>query len=128
GCDAVHPGYGFLSENAAFARACAKAGITFVGPRPEVLELFGDKAQARALAESNDVPVLAGTSGPTTLEQAEAFFDGLGDGAAVMIKAVGGGGGRGMRLVTDRAELRESFERCASEAKASFGNGDVYLE
>jgi acetyl/propionyl-CoA carboxylase alpha subunit/acetyl-CoA carboxylase carboxyltransferase component len=127
GCDAIHPGYGFLAENGAFARACADAGITFVGPTPETLELFGDKGSARALAQQCDVPVLAGTNGPTTLEAAQAFFDGPGQGA-VMVKAVGGGGGRGMRPVTDAAELAATFERCASEAKAAFGNGDLYVE
>jgi acetyl/propionyl-CoA carboxylase alpha subunit/acetyl-CoA carboxylase carboxyltransferase component len=127
GCDAVHPGYGFLSENGAFARACADAGIIFVGPSPETLELFGDKGRARALAHQCDVPLLAGTNGPTTLEEARAFFDGPAEGA-VMVKAVGGGGGRGMRPVTDAAELEAAFERCASEAKAAFGNGDLYVE
>ena len=127
GCDAVHPGYGFLSENAAFARACAEAGLIFVGPTPETLELFGDKARARALAQQCEVPVLPGTDGPTSLAQARAFFDGPGHGA-VMIKAVAGGGGRGMRPVTEAAELEAAFERCASEAKAAFGNGDLYLE
>ncbi|MDB5427236.1 MAG: biotin carboxylase, partial [Phenylobacterium sp.] len=128
GCDAVHPGYGFLSENAAFARACAEAGLTFVGPTPETLELFGDKGRARALAQQCGVPVLPGTDGPTTLEQAKAFFAGLGKGGAVMVKAVAGGGGRGMRPVMEASELAAAFERCASEAKAAFGNGDLYVE
>ncbi|MFI4950508.1 MAG: carboxyl transferase domain-containing protein, partial [Caulobacterales bacterium] len=128
GCDAVHPGYGFLSENAAFARACAEAELTFVGPTPETLELFGDKGRARALAQQCGVPVLPGTDGPTTLKAAEAFFKGLGKGAAVMVKAVAGGGGRGMRPVMQPADLSAAFERCASEAKAAFGNGDLYVE
>ncbi len=128
GCDAVHPGYGFLSENAAFARACAEARLTFVGPTPETLELFGDKGRARALAQQCGVPVLPGTDGPTSLKDAKAFFAGLGKGAAVMVKAVAGGGGRGMRPVTEAAELVAAFERCASEAKAAFGNGDLYVE
>jgi acetyl/propionyl-CoA carboxylase alpha subunit/acetyl-CoA carboxylase carboxyltransferase component len=128
GCDAVHPGYGFLSENAAFARACAEAGINFVGPTPETLELFGDKGRARALAQQCKVPVLPGTDGPTTLDDARAFLKSLGKGGAVMVKAVAGGGGRGMRPATSMAELDEVFERCASEAKAAFGEGALYVE
>ena len=128
GADAVHPGYGFLSENAAFARACGEAGLTFVGPSPETLELFGDKGRARALAQQCGVPVLPGTDGPTSLDEAEAFFAGLGEGGAVMVKAVVGGGGRGMRPVSEASELAAAFERCASEAKAAFGNGDLYVE
>lgn len=128
GAEAVHPGYGFLSENAAFARACAEAGLTFVGPGPETLELFGDKGRARALAQQCGVPVLPGTDGPTSLDQARAFFAGLGKGGAVMVKAVAGGGGRGMRPVEALADLDAAFERCASEAKAAFGNGDLYVE
>ncbi|MDE2487207.1 MAG: carbamoyl-phosphate synthase large subunit, partial [Alphaproteobacteria bacterium] len=128
GCDAVHPGYGFLSENAAFARACEAAGLTFVGPTPDTLELFGDKARARALAQECDVPVLPGTDGPTGLEAAKAFFRSLGEGAAVMVKAVAGGGGRGMRPATSLAELDSAFDRCASEARAAFGDGALYVE
>ena len=128
GCDAVHPGYGFLSENAAFARACTASGLTFVGPTPETLELFGDKGRARALAQQCGVPVLAGTDGPTSLDEAQAFMASLGAGGAVMVKAIGGGGGRGMRPVTQASELAAAFERCASEAKAAFGNRDLYVE
>ncbi|WP_339832850.1 carboxyl transferase domain-containing protein [uncultured Parvibaculum sp.] len=127
-CDALHPGYGFLSENAGFARACAAAGITFVGPTPEMLDLFGDKPAARALAERCGVPLLPGTNGPTSLEEAQAFFASLGKDAAMMIKAVAGGGGRGMRAVTDAAEIADAFARCQSEAAAAFGRGDVYVE
>lgn len=125
GADAVHPGYGFLSENAAFARACAAAGLTFVGPTPETLELFGDKGRARALAQQCGVPVLAGADGPTTLADAKAFFARHG---ALMVKAVAGGGGRGMRPVTTEADLEQAWARCASEALAAFGNGDLYVE
>lgn len=128
GCDAVHPGYGFLSENAAFARACAQAGLIFVGPSPETLELFGDKGRARALAAQCDVPILAGTAGGITLAEARVFLDGLGAGGAVMVKAVAGGGGRGMRPVRSPGELSEAFERCASEAEAAFGDGALYVE
>jgi len=128
GCDAVHPGYGFLSENAAFARACIAAGLTFVGPAPEALELFGDKVRALALAASCDVPIAAGSAGAVTLDEARTFLDRLGPGKAVMIKAVAGGGGRGMRIVRDAAQLDEAWRRCASEARAAFGLGDLYVE
>ncbi len=128
GCDAIHPGYGFLSENAGFARRCAEAGIAFIGPRPEMLELFGDKVQARALAERCAVPVMKGTSGPTTIEQAREFLSSLGRGGAMLIKAVAGGGGRGMRVVQQLDEVAQAHQRCQSEARAAFGNGDVYVE
>ncbi len=128
GATAIHPGYGFLSENAVFARACADAGIVFVGPAPETLEIFGDKHRARALARSLDVPVLPGTAAPTTLPEARAFLAGLGPDGAVMVKAVAGGGGRGMRPARTAAELEEAFARCRSEAMASFGSGDLFVE
>jgi acetyl/propionyl-CoA carboxylase alpha subunit/acetyl-CoA carboxylase carboxyltransferase component len=125
GATAIHPGYGFLSENAVFARRCAEEGITFVGPSPELLELFGDKVRARALAGRLAVPVLPGTAGPTDLAEARAFATEHG---AVLVKAVAGGGGRGIRVVGDPAELDEAYQRCRSEALAAFGNGDLYLE
>jgi acetyl/propionyl-CoA carboxylase alpha subunit len=128
GCDAIHPGYGFLSENADFANLCRQAGIVFVGPRPETIALFGDKAQARHFATRCEVPIIPGTSGPTTLDQARDFMAALGTGGAIMVKAVAGGGGRGMRAVTDPDQLATAFERCRSEALQSFGNGDVYVE
>lgn len=128
GCDAVHPGYGFLSESAAFATEVRRAGLRFVGPRPELLALFGDKARAIALARSCEVPVIEGTSGPTSLEQARAFVSALPAGEAVMVKAIAGGGGRGMRVVRDPASLEEAFQRCQSEAAHAFGNGDLYVE
>jgi acetyl/propionyl-CoA carboxylase alpha subunit/acetyl-CoA carboxylase carboxyltransferase component len=127
GCDAIHPGYGFLSENAAFARCCAGEGIAFIGPQPEILELLGDKIRARDAARRCGVPVLAATSGAATLEQAREFFAAQG-GAGVMVKAVAGGGGRGMRAVHRIEELDSAFERCQSEARAAFGIGDVYVE
>jgi len=128
GCGAVHPGYGLLSENAAFARRCEQQGLVFVGPSPQVLELFGDKCRARALAQSLGVPVPEGTSGATTLDEAREFMASLGPGAAVMVKAVAGGGGRGMRLVEQPDELAQAYERCRSEARTAFGLDAVYVE
>ncbi len=128
GCDAIHPGYGFLSENAAFARQCAAADITFVGPAVALLELFGDKAQARAEAAREGIPVLPGTSGETDLAAAESFFRALPAGAAMIVKAIAGGGGRGMRVVTALDQLAQAFERSQSEARAAFGDGRVYVE
>jgi acetyl/propionyl-CoA carboxylase alpha subunit/acetyl-CoA carboxylase carboxyltransferase component len=128
GCDALHPGYGFLSENAEFARRCGAAGITFVGPSPAALDLFGDKARARALAQQCGIPVLTGTSGATSLDAARALLESFGAGASLMIKAVAGGGGRGVRPVHSADELEQAFERCASEARSAFGSGDLYVE
>src|SRR5262249_48905480 len=128
GCDAVHPGYGFLSENAAFAGVCERAGLVFVGPSPDALALFGDKARALELARAEGVPTLEGTSASTSLEEARAFMAGLGEGGAVMLKALAGGGGRGMRPVTRLEDLDAAFERCRSEAQAAFGDGAVYVE
>ena len=125
GCDAIHPGYGFLAENAEFARRCQAAGITFIGPAPEVLELFGDKAAARALAERCGVPLVAGINQAVSLEQAQAF---CAEHGAVMLKALAGGGGRGMRAVFEPATLAEAYARCQSEAQAAFGNGALYIE
>jgi acetyl/propionyl-CoA carboxylase alpha subunit len=101
GCDTIHPGYGFLSESAAFARDCADAGLRFVGPSVEQLELFGDKGTARSLAQRLDVPVLRGTFGATTLGDARFFLTSLGSRGQMLIKASAGGGGRGMRFVAD---------------------------
>jgi acetyl/propionyl-CoA carboxylase alpha subunit len=128
GCDAIHPGYGFLSENTHFALACRQAGLLFIGPRPETLALFGDKAQARHFASCCDVPIIPGTSGATSVEDARAFMDSQDPGAAVVVKAIAGGGGRGIRPVIDPAQLAAAMERCRSEAQQAFGNGDVYVE
>ncbi|XRQ14912.1 carboxyl transferase domain-containing protein [Actinomadura welshii] len=125
GAAAVHPGYGFLSENAAFAERCAAAGLAFTGPRPELLELFGDKTRSRALAREEGVPVVPGTAGPVGPAEAEAFAREHGP---VMLKAVAGGGGRGMRAVTDPAGMAAAYERCRSEALAAFGSGELYAE
>lgn len=128
GCDAIHPGYGFLSENAALARRCIEESIVFVGPSPDALDLFGDKAQAKALAKDCGVPIIEGTSGPTSLEEARAFLQSQGEGGAIMIKAIAGGGGRGMRIVDDPLLLEEAYARCQSEAMAAFGSDGVYVE
>ncbi|MFN0094718.1 MAG: carboxyl transferase domain-containing protein [Dehalococcoidia bacterium] len=128
GCDAIHPGYGFLSENAAFAARCLAEGLTFVGPRPEVLDLFGDKVKARHLATEAGVPVIEGTATAVDLAGARAFFAGLGPGAALMLKAVAGGGGRGSRAVEAGDDLEAAFTRCSSEAQSAFGNGALYAE
>ena len=146
GCDAVHPGYGFLSERADFAQACADAGLVFIGPTPEQLSLFGDKARARALAAEHALPLLPGTAA-AELPEIQAFFaaqrgpsaaTGTMPGvrptttpaamAGIMLKAVAGGGGRGMRRVTEAAQLPQAFARCRAEALAAFGVGAVYAE
>ena len=127
GCDAVHPGYGFLSENAAFARRCEDAGLCFIGPRTDVLDKLGDKAKARNIAKSAGIPVLPGSDGPVDLAGARDFMASL-SGGAMMIKAVSGGGGRGVRVVETADELDEAFERAASEAAAAFGDGSLYVE
>ena len=127
GCDAVHPGYGFLSENAEFAARLEAEGVAFVGPTSATLAALGDKAKARALAASCGVPVLKGSDGPVTQAEAATFMDSL-DGASMLVKAVAGGGGRGMRMVQRTEELGDAFTRCASEAQAAFGNPDLYVE
>ena len=127
GCDAVHPGYGFLAERASFAERCAAAGLVFVGPKAEHLALFGDKAQARAAAMRADVPVVKGLDRAVTLAEAQKFFAAL-NGGAMIVKAIAGGGGRGTRIVAEESELAEAYERCRSEAEAAFGVADVYVE
>ncbi|MFC4798078.1 pyruvate carboxylase [Neobacillus sp. GCM10023253] len=127
GADAIHPGYGFLSENIHFARRCEEEGIVFIGPASKHLDMFGDKVKARYQAELAGIPVIPGSGGPVNsveevLEFAEEYS------FPIIIKAALGGGGRGMRIVRSREEVREAFERAKSEAKAAFGNDDVYLE
>ncbi|MFC4667591.1 carboxyl transferase domain-containing protein [Seohaeicola nanhaiensis] len=127
GCDAVHPGYGFLSESAGFARACADAGLIFVGPDPETLAALGDKTMARALARKCGVPVAGGSEPLASPEAARAAFDDLG-GGPVLLKALAGGGGRGMRLVRSASEIETAFARAEAEAQAAFGDGRLYAE
>ena len=126
GCDAIHPGYGFLAENADLARRCGEAGLTFVGPSVETLELFGDKARARAAARAAGVPVIRGIDHAVSVEEAAAFFARLGAGRGMMIKAVAGGGGS--RLVESAGDVAATYELCRAEALAAFGNGDLYVE
>ncbi len=128
GAEAIHPGYGFLSENAAFARACADAGLTFIGPAPDALEAFGDKARARALAAKKGVPVIEGTAGGASPAELAAFLASLPKGSALMIKAVAGGGGRGMRVVRKADEIEAAFAAASREAQAAFGDGALYGE
>ncbi len=127
-CDAIHPGYGFLSESSELAKACDAAGITFIGPTADTLNILGDKARARTLALKFHVALPQGTDSAVNLQQACDFFTGLGKGAAIMIKALAGGGGRGMRPVRDLNELPQAFARCQSEALAAFGSELVYVE
>lgn len=128
GCDAIHPGYGFLAENAGFAAACEEAGMAFIGPAAETLKALGDKSRARQLAMDHQVPLLPGTPTAVDLAGAQVFMDSLPESTPVMIKALAGGGGRGMRAVRDRKDLPDAFARCCSEAQAAFGQGDVYVE
>jgi acetyl/propionyl-CoA carboxylase alpha subunit len=125
---AIHPGYGFLAEDADFAEAVEAAGLIFVGPTPATLRLLGDKVAARDRAASCGVPVLAATSGGVDLDAAQRFMTELGPNAAVMVKALAGGGGRGIRPVTKLADLPTAMDRCASESLASFGTPELYLE
>jgi pyruvate carboxylase len=119
--------YGFLSENPTFARACEAAGITFIGPTPDVIEMMGDKTLARKAAIRAAVPVVPGSENPlTSAEELEAFADQ--HGLPVIIKAAFGGGGRGMRVVRERADLKENFARAHSEALQAFGDGAVFVE
>ena len=127
GCDAIHPGYGFLSENAEFADACEAAGITFIGPSGDVIRAMGNKAAARKLMQQAGVPVVPGSDGAVdTAEQAKALADSIG--YPVLIKASAGGGGRGMRRVYDPEQLTSLFEEARSEALSCFGSGELYLE
>ncbi|OUQ56277.1 acetyl-CoA carboxylase biotin carboxylase subunit [Flavonifractor sp. An112] len=127
GCDAIHPGYGFLSENADFADACAQAGIAFIGPSGDVIRAMGNKAAARKLMVEAGVPVVPGSDGAVdTAQEAKALADSIG--YPVLIKAAAGGGGRGMRRVFEPDQLIPLFEEARSESVACFGSGEMYLE
>ncbi len=127
GCDAIHPGYGFLAENAYLAEICQQVGLTFIGPPPDVIEKMGNKAEARKVMKAAGVPLLPGTQGivPTLTHARQAARE---IGYPVVIKAVAGGGGRGMRVATNDAELTRGYPVAQSEAESAFGNGDVYME
>ena len=125
--DAIHPGYGFLSENPALARACEKAGIIFIGPPPQLLELLGDKTAARRLAASAGVPVLPGTEEPVR-NSAQARKAAETIGYPLIVKAAMGGGGRGMRVVADASRLEALLEEARGEARSAFGDDSVFLE
>ena len=127
GAEAIHPGYGFLSENAAFTRAVHEAGLVFIGPPPEAMERMKDKAEARRLVREADVPTVPGTDGIiSTLEEAKAAAREIG--YPVLVKAAGGGGGIGMMPATDEASLEKAFRMCGDRARSAFGRDAVYLE
>ncbi len=127
GCDAVHPGYGFLAENAYLAEICQQVGLTFIGPRSEVIERMGDKVEARRVMRAAGVPMLPGSEGViSSLAEARNYARGIG--FPVVVKAVAGGGGRGMRVANNDAELTRGFPMAQAEAESAFGNGAVYIE
>lgn len=126
GADAVHPGYGFLAENADFADACAKAGMAFVGPSGDAIRTMGDKVAARSAAHAAGVPVVPGSMGRVDLDEARHVL--MDTGFPVMIKAAAGGGGRGIRIANDLAEFEAAFPQAATEALAAFGDGGLYME
>jgi acetyl-CoA carboxylase, biotin carboxylase subunit len=126
GCEAVHPGYGFLSENAEFVRMCEANDLVFIGPSARVMERMGDKARAKAEMRAAGVPLVPGTEGTASLDEARAAAEAFG--YPVLLKAAAGGGGRGMRLVTAPGELHDAYERASGEAHAAFGDGSLYVE
>ncbi|WP_306005520.1 carboxyl transferase domain-containing protein [Aquicoccus porphyridii] len=127
GAFAIHPGYGFLSESAEFARAVAEAGLVFIGPSPEALDELGDKTRARRLARRVGAPVNPGLDSASDLSGLRAFLETL-DGAPIVLKALAGGGGRGMRIVRDATQLEQAFTEASTEAEAAFGNAAIYAE
>src|SRR6202012_5257980 len=126
GASMIHPGYGFLSQRAEFARACADAGFALVGPDAGVLEVCGNKSSARAAAVAAGVPVLPATDGPSSVEEVRGFF--APHGGAIMIKALAGGGGRGMRKVHSADQIDSAYQQCAAEAKLGFGDPALFAE
>src|SRR3712207_3798392 len=127
GVDAIHPGYGFLSENAEFARKCEEAGIEFIGPTAEMMEKLGDKIKSKLVAQSAGVPTIPGVEKPVTSEEEAIKFADF-CGYPIMLKAAAGGGGRGMRIVRNKEELLPSFRSAKNEAKKAFGIDDIFIE
>src|SRR3954462_10410739 len=126
GCEAVHPGYGFVSENADFVRACEDNDLVFIGPPAAVMERMGDKARAKAEMRAAGVPLVPGTEGVAGRDDARAAAEELG--FPVLLKAAAGGGGKGMRMVLEPSELDDAYQRAAAEAQAAFGDGSLYVE
>jgi len=125
--DAIHPGYGFLSERSDFARACADAGIRLIGPAADVMAKMGDKVAARKTAIAAGLPIIPGTENAVTSpKEAKEFCEQ--HGVPVIFKAAYGGGGRGMRIVTELSQVEDQFERAQSEALSAFGNGEIFIE
>ncbi len=126
GCEAIHPGYGFLAESPAFVEACADNDLVFIGPSAEVMARMGDKVRAKAEMRAAGVPVVPGTEGATNLDEVRAAAEEVG--YPVLLKASAGGGGKGVRLVTDPEQLETAYGTAALEAEAAFGDGSLYLE
>jgi acetyl/propionyl-CoA carboxylase alpha subunit len=126
GCEAVHPGYGFLAENTAFVEACVDNDLVFIGPPADVMALMGDKISAKQAMRSADVPTVPGTEGATSLDDVRSVAADVG--FPLLLKATAGGGGKGMRLVTDVADLEDAYRTASSEAEAAFGDGTMYVE
>ena len=125
--EAIHPGYGFLAENAMFAEICESSGIKFIGPTPDAIEAMGDKALAKETMRKAGVPVIPGSDGVVeTLEEAREIANEIG--YPIMLKAAAGGGGKGMRMVNDESELENAWQTARAEAEAAFGNPAVYIE
>ena len=128
GCDAIHPGYGFLSENPGFAIKCESVGMQFVGPESSSLNIFGDKVLARRLAMDHGVPVLPGLDQPVTVTEAKEFMQSLKEGQSAILKAVHGGGGRGVRVLEHINDVEQAYRAAQTEAESSFGSSDLYIE
>ena len=127
GVDAIHPGYGFLSENIEFAKRCEEEGIIFIGPTSTHLDMFGDKVKAKAQAIDAGLPIIPGSNGPvSSISEVESFANE--HGYPIIIKASLGGGGRGMRIVNHESELTDAYDRARSEAKSAFGSDEIYVE